>query len=828
MITVTSPLAGWVTPLDAVPDPVFSERMLGEGIAIDPVDGRLVAPAAGIVETVHEAGHAVTLALDGGPVLLMHIGLDTVALGGKGFAPKVKSGQRVAAGDTLIEFDLDQLARRARSVVTPMILTNGEAFCLTNLASEGPIAAGDPLLEIDRMDDAAFSFTKVQPSVSRPLHLKLAHGLHARPAARLAKLASSFDAEAELVASDGRAAPVRSPVAMLGLGLRHGVPIVIRAGGPDAEQAVAALSDLLESGMGELLAVSKSGAAMHLLQEARELPPELRGICAVPGMAIGPAWHLKNQSVEVAEDAHDMELERASLNAALERVAAQLRIEAQAGAVAGAIAEAHLAMIADPMLDEMAQQLVSSGKTAAFAWRSAIQKFAAPLRKSNDPRFKERLDDLLDLERRLLRELTGDNSAEARPPEKAILVAETLYPSQLKELAEAGIAGIATAAGGATSHASIIAAGLALPMLVGLGPKLALVEEGTELILRGDTLVIAPDAQRLSDAKVQAKMRSERQAAAEARAHQPGVTADGTRIEVFANLGSAAEAGAAVAQGAEGCGLLRTEFLFLDRDAPPDEAEQRQAYQLIADALGERPLIVRTLDIGADKPAPWLPMEAEDNPALGLRGIRLQLIRKDLLETQLRALLGVRASGPLRIMLPMVSTVAELRQSKSVLERLASEAEVEPPELGIMVETPAAALISGVLAEEAAFFSIGSNDLSQYALARDRTNPAVAKDLDGLDPAVLRLIAETVRGAQIHGRVTGVCGSLAAVPEAIPVLIGLGVSELSVPSGAIAEVKAILRSLVLSHCREVANQALAASDADNVRALVAPILEQRA
>jgi phosphocarrier protein FPr/phosphocarrier protein len=615
---------------------------------------------------------------------------------------------------------------------------------------------------------------------------------------------------------------------MLGLGLGHGAPIVIRAGGPDSEQAVEALSDLLESGMGELLPISKSVAAISVPQEGNEIPPELRGICAVPGIAIGRAWRLKNEAMEIAEDAQDMELELESLNAARERVASQLRIEAQAGEAAGAIAEAHLAMLADPVLDEAARQLISSGKSAAYAWRSAIEKNSEPLRQSNDPRFAERLDDLLDLERRLLRELIGDDLRDARPPAQSIFIAETIYPSQLKELAEAGIAGVATAAGGATSHASIIAAGLALPMLVGLGPKLSLIDEGTDLIIREDTLVVAPDAERLSEAKREAKLRLGRRAAAQARAHEPGVTADGSRIEVFANLGSAAEASVAVAQGAEGCGLLRTEFLFLDRDAPPDEAEQRQAYQSIADALGERPLIVRTLDIGADKPAPWLPMEAEDNPALGLRGIRLQLMRMDLLETQLRALLGVRARGQLRIMLPMVSTIAELRQTKSVLERLAREAKVQVPKLGIMVETPAAALISGALAEEAAFFSIGTNDLSQYALARDRTNPAVAKDLDGLDPAVLRLISETVRGAQAHGRVIGVCGGLAAVPEAIPLLIGLGVSELSVPSGAIAEVKAIVRTLDLGRCREVANQALAASDANLVRALAAPILEQRA
>jgi phosphocarrier protein FPr/phosphocarrier protein len=315
--------------------------------------------------------------------------------------------------------------------------------------------------------------------------------------------------------------------------------------------------------------------------------------------------------------------------------------------------------------------------------------------------------------------------------------------------------------------------------------------------------------------------------AARARASEQARTADGTRIEVFANLGSVGEAEIAVSEGAEGCGLLRTEFLFLDRDAPPGEEEQRTAYQAIADTLGERPLIVRTLDIGADKPARWLPLQSEENPALGLRGIRLQLARTDLLETQLRALLGVRSRGPLRIMLPMVSNLSEIHRTKAVLKQLADEMEAALPELGIMVETPAAALLARSLAEDAAFFSIGTNDLSQYALARDRTNSSVAAGLDGLNPAVLRLIDETVRGGRVHGRVTGVCGGLAAGPEAVPILVGLGVTELSVPAAAIAEIKAIVRGLDLPACQSLAAQAIGAPDAAAVRALATPFLEQR-
>jgi phosphocarrier protein FPr/phosphocarrier protein len=393
-------------------------------------------------------------------------------------------------------------------------------------------------------------------------------------------------------------------------------------------------------------------------------------------------------------------------------------------------------------------------------------------------------------------------------------------------LGEAGLAGIATARGGTTSHVAIIAAGMGVPMLVSLGDALARVEPGTELVIEHGALRIAPGAADVAAVRARIETGRARRQAALAHAVQPATTKDGARIEVFVNLGSAVDARAAVAEGAEGCGLLRTEFLFLDRATPPDEEEQLTAYQAIADALGNRPLIVRTLDIGADKPAPYLTIAAEENPALGLRGIRLQLALRDLLDTQLRALLRVEAQAPLKLMLPMVADRAELVAAREALARHAGDLGVAAPELGIMVETPAAALTAAALAAEADFFSIGSNDLSQYALARDRTNPAVAAGLDGLHPAVLRLIDETVRGGAVHGRWTGVCGGLAADPEAVPLLIGMGVTELSVPGAAVAETKALVRTLDLASCRAVAAQALAAPDAAAVRALVSSLSEQ--
>lgn len=822
MITIASPLAGWVIALDEVPDPVFSERMLGDGVAVDPIEGRVVAPGAGVVSSILPSAHAVTLVLDSGPVLLIHIGLDTVTLGGNGFTAAVSDGQRVSEGDLLIEFDLDLVARRARSLVTPVIVTNGEDFRVAPTAAEHSIEVGQPLLRLEPAEGSSAPGTVSPATVSRSLSLLLAHGLHARPAARLAKAVAGLDAVADIVAADGRVASARSPVEMLGLGLRHGATLTIRASGAQAELAVQTLAEMLESGMGELLPISKTRPIPSLT--GAKVPGTLHGIAAVDGLATGFAWRLEQRQIRVPENADDPARERAALLAARERVRTLLQTEAQGDDAGAAIAAAHLAMIDDPVLDESARQLIGSGKSAAWAWRQAVSKLSAPLRNSTDSRFAERLDDLEDLGQRVLLELTGEAPALSTPPQDAILIADTVYPSQLKALGHGSIVGIATAAGGATSHAAIIAAGLGLPMIVGLGPAVEAIEDGAPLILRGNCLTVSNE-EELRRARCEAAARAARRDAARALAHEQTVTANGSRIEVFANLGSLADAEMAIAEGAEGCGLLRTEFLFLDRDAPPDEEEQRAAYQQIADVLGERPLIVRTLDIGADKPASWLPVPAEDNPALGLRGIRLQLARPDLLEIQFRALLGVQAHA-LRIMLPMVSTLSELRQARDLLRRVADEMKVTEPQLGIMVETPAAALLSTSLAEKAAFFSIGTNDLSQYALARDRMNPAVAGGLNGLDPAVLRLIDETVRGGARHGRVTGVCGGLAAMPVAVPILLGLGVTELSVPAASIAETKAIIRALDLGECRNLAVKALAAPDHEAVGEIASRILEQ--
>lgn len=820
-IAIPSPIRGWVVPLDAVPDPVFAERMLGDGVAIEPLDGIVRAPIAGRIAVLHPACHAVTIEGDDGLVLLIHVGLETVALAGRGFTAHVGEGQRVAAGDAVLTVDLDTVGEAAKSLVTPIVLTNGELFELLPPATGRLVAAGEPLLALRRRDAAAAEAPIDEASIERALILPLRHGLHARPAARIAATMRGFDARVSLVTADGRTAPATSPVAMLALALPHGAVLRLVGSGPHAPAAVAALAELIEGGMGEGAPVAPEPPAAA--EAEIERPSLLRGVTAAPGSAVAPAYRWRDATIAVPPSGAGIDVEHAALAAGLKRLREEM-METRRQGTSAEIVAAHLAFLSDPGLLDQAEQAVEAGASAGLAWRQATDHFAHLLGQSGDSRFVERIADLRDLERRLLMLLYGDAAA-PMIPHGVVILADEVLPSQVMALADLGIAGIATARGGPTSHAAIIAASHGLPMLAALGEGLAAIADGTMLLLDGEagTLSIDPPADQLAErARAGAKAKAFR-IEAEGRAHEPAVTRDGAPIEVFANLGSVNEARAAFAAGAEGCGLLRTEFLFLDRATPPDEEEQRLAYQAIADALQGRPLIVRTMDIGADKPAPYLPMPGEENPALGLRGVRLSLARPGLLRSQLRAL--VRVEGVVRIMLPMVIEPAEVHEVNTLLAELAAEAGRAVPELGIMVETPAAAMLAGQLCNEARFFSVGSNDLSQYVLAMDRGNPAVAQRLDGLHPAVLRMIDLTVRGGQTGGAWTGVCGGIAADPLAVPLLIGMGVSELSVPVSALAETKERVRRLDRVACRTLAAEALDLRSAAAVRARVRAHLE---
>ena len=811
-VILLAPFAGWLTPLEEVPDPVFADRMMGDGLAIDPTDAVLRAPADATVISLPETAHAVTLQLENGAELLIHIGLETVALNGQGFRAVSARGAKVKAGDPLIEVDLDEVAGGARSLVTPVVVAN-DGFSIVIDSPSRPVHAGDRIGAI-RGDAAAVSSVASAEIYERGVTVRAAHGLHARPAARIAALVKQHRADVIVMHSD-RSANGKSTVALMGLGVRQGDSLWVSGRGEQAQAAVDAVVELIERGLGE-----ESSAAAPAPQ-ARKTGP----VCAAPGFALGTVVQFRAQDLPVPHDGAGVAEERNKLAKALEEVASSPGSESE---IAVELAAAHRELLEDPELLAHAQRELAEGRSAAFAWRAACTSAREALRATGDELLGERAADLLDLERRVIAVLVGGKAAEVQLPTDAILVAPDLLPSEFDALDKTRLVGICTAEGGPTAHVAILAASAGIPMIVAAGLDVLAIPDGIPAILDGEhaRLEVDPDQQRLNDARVVVAERERKRAAQIRDAQELCYTADGTRIEVFANLGSAADAKGAVEAGAEGCGLLRTEFLFLGRDAPPDEEEQRTIYAEIAATLGDRPLIVRTFDIGADKPVPYLGVAREDNPALGLRGIRLSLARPDLFATQLRAILrGVPASQR-RIMLPMIADLQELREARAALG--AAEAALGAgggTPVGINLETPAAAMLADSFAAEADFLSVGTNDLTQYALAADRTNAAVSHMVDAFHPAVLRLIAQAANGAVGNSRWIGVCGGLASDPLAAAILIGLGVTELSAAPAAVPSIKAQVRRLTLKQCRNLADRALAASTAAEVRAIAAEAMQ---
>jgi phosphoenolpyruvate-protein phosphotransferase len=812
-ILLGAPFAGWAASLDQVPDPVFADRMMGEGVAVDPLEDVLRAPCDAEVIAVAPTAHSLTLRLANGAELLIHIGLETVALAGEGFAAQVEAGAWVRQGDVLIRFDIEEVAARAASLLTPMVIAS-EGYRVTRIGGDRVVAAGEPLLEVTpARQDRSDTSDQGGATATAEIVVAMANGVHARPAARIVAALRPFQAEMRF-AAHGRDANARSAVSLLTLGLKQGDRIAVAANGRDAEAAVAAIVGLIESGMGE-------GHAPPVMPTVSPEPvaagPVFKGVRAAPGLALGPVARFHQTELAIPEQATNPEQEAAALDAAIASLGAEL-------ADGGELEHAHRALLDDPELLAAARRLLAEGKSAGFAWRAATRTYADAIRATGDPLLIERIEDLSDVERRVIARILGEAAAPPPPlPAGAILVADELLPSQFLALDAQSLGGIVTARGGPTSHVAILAAAAGVPMLVCCGAGVLDVSDGSAAFLdadagafdsRPDPAVLETAAGRLRAAK------AKRTAEAEA-AHADCVTADGIRIEIFANLASAEDAERAVRAGAEGCGLLRTEFLFLDRDEPPSEAEQRDVYARIAAALGGRPLIVRTLDIGGDKPVPYLPFPHEPNPALGRRGIRLGLARPDLLSAQLRAILAAVPAAQCRVMLPMIVDRDELRTVRALFDEAAHAVGMTGKvPLGVMIETPAAALLSASIAAEADFLSVGTNDLSQYALAADRGNPAVADRIDALHPSVLRLIAEAAKGAAAHGRWLGVCGGLASDPAAAPILIGLGVTELSAAPAVIPALKAKVRGLDLASCRALAARALDAASAPEVRALL--------
>ena len=837
-IVLLAPMTGPVVPLANVPDPVFSGGMFGDGIGVDPLVGQLVAPCDGVVTHLARTGHALTLATAEGAEILLHIGIDTVELNGRGFTPKVAQGAHVHTGDLLIEFDQDLVACNAPSLVSVIAIANSDAFEIVERAGAGMLKAGEtPLLLLRPRAGAAAEAsrraTNVTEEARQTVTLVHAGGLHARPAARAREAARGLDARVE-VRYEGRKAPIESVVGLLGLGAGEGSTVEILGVGAQAAAAVEAVAhELLREAHGEAEekpARQSSPAPRTVAQTggAPLAPNTLVGVCAAPGVAVGKLVRWDDADLDPPEVASGTSAaESRLLDKALATVDAELNSTVRDASQRGAHGEAgifavHRVLLEDPTLLDAARDLISLGKSAGFAWRESIRAQIAVLTKIDDALLAERAADLRDLEKRVLRALGYSNNAARTLPDEAVLVAEEFTPSDLSTLDRTRVTALVMARGGATSHAAILARQSGIPALVAVGDALHAIPEGTQVVVDATAgrIEFAPSALDVERARVERTRLAGVREANRRTSQQAATTADGHAVEVAANIATLEDAKTAVENGADAVGLLRTELLFIHRATAPTIDEHRQSYQSIVDALAGRTAIIRTLDVGADKEVDYLTLPPEPNPALGLRGIRLAQLRPDLLDDQLRGLLAVQPLGAVRILLPMVTDVGELIHLRKRIDEFARElGRTDPIEVGVMIEVPSAALLADQLSKHADFLSIGTNDLTQYTLAMDRCQADLAAQADGLHPAVLRLIAATVQGASKHGKWVGVCGALAGDPLAVPLLVGLGVTELSVDPVSVPGIKARVRNLNYQLCQQRAQDVLALESAQAVRAV---------
>jgi phosphocarrier protein FPr len=658
-------------------------------------------------------------------------------------------------------------------------------------------------------------------------------GLHARPAKVFVKLAKKFKADIRVQHGEKKA-KAKSLVSMLTLGVKCGSEIRITVEGADEAEALEAIHQAIEAGLGEdhqaVLAQEPKLAPAPV--ETGAAPVEelaanvIRGLAAAPGCVVGPVWQFSRSKIKIEETSAGAAVENKRLHEALEEARGhliQLRDQMSSHSAEEAeIFNVHLELLEDHgLLDDIADR-IDAGDSAAKAWQVTITKQAKIMASLDDPLLAARSADLHDVGNRILRLMLGiDEEAMPVQDEPVVIFADDLTPSETAALDKEMVLGFCTAGGGPTAHSAIIARAMGIPAIVSAGEKVLKLANKTQVILDGSKgfLTFDPTAGDIAVAEAAVKQFREQREASQAAAADPAITRDGQRIEVVANIGGLADAKKVLAAGGEGVGLFRTEFLFLDQQDAPTEDEQFEVYRQAVKEMQGHPIIFRTLDIGGDKPLPYIKVPPEDNPFLGERGIRLCLNRPELLKQQLRALFRAAEFGPVRIMFPMVGDVSDWFGIQAVIDELKPEFKIDGIEFGVMIEIPSAALTAAALAQYIDFFSVGTNDLTQYTLAIDRMHATLSARLDGLHPAVLKLIDGTVKAAKKHGKWVGVCGELGSDAQAVPILIGMGVTELSVSVPAVADVKSQVRTLDLKDCRQLADRALECALPTEVREL---------
>ncbi|HEY3414176.1 MAG TPA: phosphoenolpyruvate--protein phosphotransferase [Armatimonadota bacterium] len=676
----------------------------------------------------------------------------------------------------------------------------------------------------------------------------LEHGLHARPASVLRDAADAHSADIRFINHrNGIEANAKSVLSLIAADVHLGDPCSIIVEGDDERSACDALAAFLTDvfpGCDEPLpapSIDESGTAQPPRVVASSGATFIRGLSACPGVVEAPAFVLEAEPLpDVPDRADSPDREKAIFDMGLDVTASDMvtSLERVSNPTEADVLKAHLAILRDPEFRDRVNSAIASGCSAGGAIIDVQTHYTTVLGTSESAYLRERAMDVRDVSSQLLRRLYPDASRRERPAPSGphILVAQDLTPSEFLSQDKALIAGIVLSEGGITSHTVILARAAGIPCVVGARNAHRLVSTGVPMILDARRGLVLPEPPEAVSRyyRLEQKRARRRREQLEIHAGAPGRTADGRPVEVSANASSAEEAEAAFMAGAEGIGLFRTELLFMDRSQPPTEEEQFTVYSRLVTAAKGRPVIIRTLDVGGDKPVPYLSLPEEPNPFLGYRAVRFYPDHEDLLATQLRAILRAAALGPVRVMAPMISCVEEVRYVRALVGRVAEGLVAAGQahgavEIGIMIEVPSAAMIVDALAVEAEFFSIGTNDLAQYLMAVDRGNRKIGKLAGMLHPALLRTLTKIVDDAHAAGRWVGMCGEMAGVERLAPVLVGLGLDELSMAGPNVTAMKAALGKWRTDECRamlEAASKAPTATDADAIVTAFSPAGEK--
>lgn len=653
-------------------------------------------------------------------------------------------------------------------------------------------------------------------------------GLHARPAKYFVNLTKTFQSDIWVEFGEKKV-NAKSLISLLTLGVKTNQEILIHAEGLDEESAIESIRSEILNGLGEKFSAESSHAKPQPIQKQENSAEKniLCGLPVSPGIVIGKAYLYHREKINVIREFTTLNEELSVFEQAIQQLKHQIEtIKTEMGKTMKPeevdILDAHQEILSDQNLLEKIINRINEKNSAVNAWQTVLDETIIEFLSNGNSLIRERTADLLDIREQILRIMLGYPSRNNFPTEPVIIFAQNLYPSDAIEFSKHQVLGIALAEGSTTDHAAILSRALGIPAAAQLSSRLMETARNETIILDGNLGIVnlkpsLAAIQKASEERAQWEFLKQE---AEKNAAMAATTLDGHAVEVAANVAGLADVLQSVEKGADGVGLLRTEFLFDKRTEAPTEDEQIYIYEEMLAALQGKPIIIRTLDIGGDKPLPFIKFEPENNPFLGERGIRLCLREVDLFRTQLRAALRAAKKGPVRIMFPMIGDLEEWRHARQILEDIRLTLGVEPVEVGIMVEIPSAVWMVDLFANEVDFFSIGTNDLTQYTMAIDRTHQRLGGQLDGLHPAILRQIRHTVAEAHKKGKWVGICGELGADPAAVPVLIGLGVDELSVNVPSVPLVKEQIRKLNYEAVQGLAEKVIHCRNAKEVRQMI--------